>query len=586
MTKTIREITTPFNTNGPEHGADIVTSMMNAFRNFSMYPIDHVLSIQGIDVLVSDLSRFTDQWGPFSLEIKKDGVYVDNSLLYTKQGDEDGFVDPLVRDGIYQLGFSRGICKKDILKLFYIINKNETLSDKPEGDTVTDLWQADIRHITYQATELFWDQEPLFTFPNPTIGEPEPLIERSFRRSLSKKKKDDAIEKENGSGNHAAAFPKPANLDGPHFSEEDITCNPDDLANLRKMVEDHELIQNEDEILDLLLLVIDEVARSEDLENILSNMAVEFHRIIRKGDIFKAYTIIESVKEYQKKHGWMTSYVDRKVDAFITHVSVNVFKDSNKIVVPLINRNNPDEIYYFKKLCLALSPKVAFSLCKAIVYLESQTAKDFLLNIIKIKTREDVTVIENMLESGNKMISLIGVSLLKNMKDSNSEILLKRMLHHPVEQVRSSALDYFTNKPLSVLPQIFFLIDDSSKDVRGKLMKFMRSKRSMSTETLLLKYLDELSLIRAEKDHLMDCYRVLGECGSEKSITFLKKKLLGGALLERPGSRTFDHRVGALLALNELKNSESSRILSKASKSRIPSVMKAYTMVFGNEMQH
>ncbi|MBU1172108.1 MAG: hypothetical protein KKD44_21345 [Proteobacteria bacterium] len=556
----------------------IVKAIISAYRNYVLYPEDHALSSQCLKHITSELIKFTEDSGDLLLTIEKDGIYSDSKKFYSCTGEDDVFVYPLIRDGILSLGFTRGIQSYEIKDLFEILKKNRQLPDNPESDIVTDLWQAESPHLHYQAAEVFWDSEPVFNFPNPTMGFPDPPPDTSGKNTLNGKRGDGAFKPGPGGLTYEPSFFKPANLDGPNFTGTDLSFSQDELNNLRNIVHNEEVNRCDDDILDLLLIVLDEVTSSEDLENVLINLAEEFLRVIKKEEAYKAFAIIEKVIAYNNKHAWMRPFVESRVNNFMVHLSGPVFKESLTGVVSLLNRNKPEEIFFFRKICMALESSAVLSLCETLVYLETQTSRDLLMDIIKMKTRENVSVIERMLESTDKMMALIGVSLLKELKDNNSDILLQRVLKHSVEQVRSSALDYFIEKPVSVLPRIFFLVDDTSMDVKIKLLKFISTKRAVTSETLMLNYLKEQPQMVNDKEHLLSCYKVLGKCGSDRSIPFLKKQLFKGSWMGLSGYKTFEHRAGALLALSVLESAEAMKLLKKASKSMLPVVSKAYKM--------
>jgi hypothetical protein len=572
-----KKTSSPSNLNAGLTG--IVKALISAFRNYSLYPEDHALSIQCIRHVTSELIKYTENTGDLALKVEKDGLYSDSKKFYSCLGDDDPFVGPLVRDGILSLEFKQGIQPDEITAFFQILKKNRSLPDDPDSDTVTDLWQAELAHLVYEVSDVFWDAEPVFTFPNPTTGFPEPMPPgQKSGPEGENKRADGAFEPGPGGLSYEASFFKPANLDSPHLAGTDLSFNPDELGELRTLVADEEKHRREDEILDLLLLILDEITTADDLENVLVNLADEFLRILKNGDAYKAFSIIEKIQAYQNKHGWMRPFVEPKVERFMSHLAGPGIKVALPGIVDILNRNRPEDVFFFKKIGMALSPTLALSLCETLVYLESQSSRDVLMDIIKAKTREEPSVIEVMVGSNDKMMVLIGISLLKGLKDASSDVLLQRLLNHPVEQVRSSALDYFLEKPVSILPRIFFMINDQSMDIKIKLLRFIGARRAVSSETLMMNYLSEASANTMDKEHLLSCYKILGKCGSDRCLAFLKKRIFGGAWIGMLGNKAFDHRSGALLALSELESAEAMSLLNKASKSKSPLVSRAYKL--------
>lgn len=556
----------------------IIKNIASAFRTFSLYPEDHALTRNGLKHITVELIKYTDTYDSLILTVEKDGIYSGGQNVFSGVGDDDAFLSPLLRDGIVKIEFVKGVDGKEISEFFKILKKNRVISEEADSDTVTDLWESDLPHIRFQSSELFWDSETVFSFPKPSSSFIDLPVIESKSLKTSDRNKDSSSKNKAGWLDYEPSFYKPANLDGPLFAGMDLSFHPDELIQLEHIVKEQEADKQDDDILDLLLFVLEDISQSEDLGNVLTQLAEEFERILNQGEVYKAYSIIEKISDYHAKHAWLNPFVDQRVDAFMKLISGPVFENARPGLIPVLNLNNPGDIFFLRKICMALDSSAIISLCDILALLESQASRDLLFDIIKNKAREDAELIDRMMTNSDKMIVLIAISLLKNVKDSNSDFLLHNALKHPVEQVRSSALDYFIDKPVSVLSSIFFLIDDPSMEIRIKLLKFIGSKRAVSTETLMLQYLENHTGAIGDRNHLVTCYRMLGKCGSERSLPFLRKKIFSGAWTGLMGSKSNSHREGALLALSELGSAESMRLLKKASQSRSPLIRKAYTM--------
>jgi HEAT repeat protein len=277
----------------------------------------------------------------------------------------------------------------------------------------------------------------------------------------------------------------------------------------------------------------------------------------------------------------MHPFVESSVESFMRTISGPVFLKALSGLVTILNQNNPGDVFFLRKICTVLDSTAVLNMCKIMTFLDSHSSRDLLFDIVKMKSREDSELLDRMIENPDKLIVLMGISLLKTIKDNNSDYLLHKMLKHPEDDIRSSALDYFLDKPVTIVPRLFFLIDDPKMEIRQKLIRFIGSKRSISSETLLLNYLLSSNPGAHDKTHLMDCYKALGKCGSERSIPFLKKKVFDGAWTGLIGSKQMGERAEAILALSFLDNPEALKLIRKASESRSPLVSRAYRAILG-----
>lgn len=558
--------------------AGMVRNLASAFRTFSLYPEDHALSLKSVGQISSELGRYTETYDSLVLTVEKDGVYSGGQNVFKTSGDDDAFHGPLKRDGIIGLEFSRGIEAREIIIFFQTLKKNKHVTEEADSDTVTDLWEADLPHIHFQASEFMWDSDTVFSFPTPSTSVLAfPTFEINHGQA---KEKDNPKEDKNGWLDYEPSFYKPANLNGPLFDGINLSIHPDELKELEKIVKEQESGLYDDELVELLLFVLEEVSQPEDLKNILSSLADEFGRALSFGEMYKAYSIIEKISAYRSSHAWIKPHVDDFFTAFIRQISGPVFQKAISGLIPVLKENNAGDIFFLRKIFNALESSAMICLCDILPLLESVYSRDLVLDIIKNKARDDADLINRMMASSDQMVVLIAISMLKKNKSTNSDYLLYHALKHPQEQIRTSALDYFLEKPVSVLNSLFFLIDDPSMDIRIKLMKCIGSKRAVSSETLMLQYLENFPDEDVDRNHLLSCYRILGKCGSERSLAFLKKKLFNGAWTGILGNRQSLHRQGALLALSELGSPEALKIIQKAANSRSPLVHKAYTAMF------
>jgi HEAT repeat protein len=94
----------------------------------------------------------------------------------------------------------------------------------------------------------------------------------------------------------------------------------------------------------------------------------------------------------------------------------------------------------------------------------------------------------------------------------------------------------------------------------------------------MMNYLQDIDETVHSDAHIISCYRMLGKCGSERSIPFLRKKIFDGAWTGLFGQKNTSNRSGALVALSELETTEALKLLKKAANNKSPLVKKSYKM--------
>ena len=162
------------------------------------------------------------------------------------------------------------------------------------------------------------------------------------------------------------------------------------------------------------------------------------------------------------------------------------------------------------------------------------------------------------------------VYVLSRLDGEKSTQILGRMIRHPSAKVRHEALKPLLTRGFADIKGLFHLIEDKNDAIRRLLLRHMAQERNKVTETLLLEYLEQGKLNRSDDEHIIACFRTLGRCGSQSSIPFLRKTLLGRAWL--PSFRKLSYRQGAAFALQSMGIEEAQEVLEEASKSLFPNV--------------
>jgi HEAT repeat protein len=112
---------------------------------------------------------------------------------------------------------------------------------------------------------------------------------------------------------------------------------------------------------------------------------------------------------------------------------------------------------------------------------------------------------------------------------------------------------------------IFEFIDDPDASVRHVILTQMGRSRNEIAEDLLMQYIQNRNFSVAQSEHIMECFRTLGKCGSSRSVPFLRKTLLHRKWMA--GLRKSAYRESAALALVALKIPEARQVIEAAGRS-------------------
>jgi HEAT repeat protein len=191
-----------------------------------------------------------------------------------------------------------------------------------------------------------------------------------------------------------------------------------------------------------------------------------------------------------------------------------------------------------------------------------------LLEVILVLAHRDVKPLETMLARPEEELVQKLVYVLGRVDGERSTQILEKMVHHPAPRVRHEALKPLLSRGTKDIKGLFQLIEDKNDAIRRLFLRYMGQEKNEGTETLLLEYLEGGKMKRSDDEHIIACFRALGRCGSQRSIPFLRKMLLGRGWL--PSFKKTSYRQGAAFALQSMGTEESWEVLEEAGKSLFP----------------
>jgi hypothetical protein len=175
------------------------------------------------------------------------------------------------------------------------------------------------------------------------------------------------------------------------------------------------------------------------------------------------------------------------------------------------------------------------------------------------------------------------INVLRGVKDrERAEQMLLKTVKHPKEKVRQEVCDILLERGSAEYDKLFLLIHDPSPAVRSRICEYLSRKRNQRVEQLLLAHMASARFLAENKEHISQCYLVLGACGSDVSLPFLEGVLFGQPWNFVAGLGQAVHRQGAALALQKIHTAASLKLLGGAEESSVPHIRKAWLKATGN----
>ena len=525
---------------------NVITSLQLARKNYSLYPEDHINCTRSMERFWQELETFLQTYGNLRFELEKDRLIFQEEPILTEPPEDGNLPFTLFRDGIQWLEFKDGVEAKEIENFLRILNKYRLLSDEPEGDLVTALWEAGLPHIEHHVADFFWGAEPEADF---TV---QPAKE-DINTVLAEEEEQESSESE------GVAAIDPSTLE----------LTPEEEAELQEMVR---LEEKRDPTADYLNAVLDsllELREKENFDPILESLEEEFHDSLARRDFEVTLKILKSLQHVRHICESETSWAIPVIDNFFLTAS------SSQSLRPLQagwSEMDAGQIEKMKEILLVLEPEAIHTLGAMLLQTPSLRLQQMLTEVILSLASRDLRPLEAMLDRPEEDLVLKLVQVVASLDGERPVQILTKMVRHSSARVRQTAVKGLLRRGPASIKELFHLIEDEDDSVRRLILHHMGQERNEASETLLLQYLKEVKIKGSDDKHIIACFRILGRCGSPRSIPFLRQTLFGKSWM--PDLRSPAYRQGAALALKALNIKGAQQVLEDASRSLKPGVRR------------
>ena len=531
---------------------DIIASFLVSLKNYGLYPENHNICQKCFTIVFERLKVFLNNYDRLRLDIEKERLIYKNEIVFQETAGEENLAFFLYRDGIRWVEFNKGLNREEIKGFLTIINCYKTVQEDPEGDLVTALWEAHFPSIRYKASDIYWDSEPLLELNLLRVGDVISSAENVF----------EGEEK---------------NLLSPTLraSEKGLfKLNAGEIEKLRGMIVEEENRDIVKDLLDLVSVLLKDQGYKEHLEALLQFVKDEIKVALAQENFQLAYRTISRLHKMRltskNKYPWVISIFNN----FIKSISEPNYLNVLSKILTTLDQVDLNRFKLMRRFLMLLHSNAILTLGPILSQVRNRSIQQQLLKIIDIMARRDLQPLEQLLSCNDVYVVRCLVYIAGHIPSKKAHQILLKMIHNPSEIVRKQAIKQLIAQESVPLEIIFPFVEDSDKSIRQLILDYLKQNKTEKAEELLIKYLQQKRSLLDNQQHIIDCYKTLGKCGSSKSIPFLKKLLFKRRWL--PDFRGLIHRQGSVIALMGLETKEAGKLLQKASRSFFPNVRIAY----------
>ena len=553
----------------------IIDAFLRVMKIYATYPPTHTTTQQAIAGLHESFTSFLEMFGEFALEVHKDSFLYKGAIMYQGSARDGDLSFSLFRDGIRELFFQKNIDLYEVETFLMLLHRYKNLPEETEDDLVTALWETNLPHVQYDAVAQSIDQI---------------LTEGAIQQDNVPKRKTDAAQPGSppstdlSSASTDAKY-STANGFAPLLHDIPVTSQavvfeltPDEILRLQQLVAHEEKMDPTAEILDMFVDILPIQEEDTFFVIIIEFLKEEVFTALKSCLFDFTLKILEGLRHISRRLPRERLRALTYIENFFHAVSSQEYLD---VFQTLWSTCDSLQLEKIKRILLLLPAEIIQPLGRQLPHVTSPQAYQILIDVMRYHAQNDIRPLEALAESADENVIKQCIPILAGMQGHKPVQILLKMTRFPSETIRTELLRTFIKCNIWAPDKLFSLIEHKSSGVRALLLKYMGSRKSETSEDLLISYLKDRSR-SLEQRLLFSCFKTLGLCGSHRSLPFLSATLLKGNILSRfAASRK---RQGAAIALATLGTQDSLQILRHASHSHFPGVRNAARAVFDTKI--
>jgi len=545
----------------------MLTSLQLALKMFTLYAEDHIYCQKSIHRVHNDLEGILTKFGTLVLEVRSDCLLYKGETVHEGTSKDGDLAFALYRDGLLEMVFLNGIEKEETAFLIRTIDRYKSLATTAEGDIVTALWEARLPHIHYVAAEniLEIDQGKQAASADSTGFQIPDLPRGGF---------DEPSTDVDPASAESPLSEAVKHIEFPPVTPMGLQLSPEEADNLEEMVRFEEDRDATQEIMDMMGDILKDQKDEEFFAYILEYMQEEFGASIKRRDFQVAFRIMQTLHQVRKLSKDSKAWAFSRIHAFFDHIAQPEFLEGLKEVLPGLTAA---EVPAARKVLGLLSPEAILGLGPLLTEL-SGPVSDMIGDVLVALASRDISPMEQLLKDASEPLVFRLVPFVSLIDGKKTVPLLLKLARHPSERVRLEALRAIIGRKLWIPDKMGFLLEDESNLIRRLTIKYFGARKSEVSEGLLTQYIRNGRFAGHDAGELIACFKALGQCGTERSLPFLREALLRGGWLSR--FRSSPRRRGAALALAGFGTQDSLQVLEEAVKSPYPAIRSAAQAVY------
>ena len=482
---------------------------------------------QYLEPAVAEFRTLLEQRHTVTVAVEPTALLHDGDAVHTEPARDTGFCFRLHRDGVRSLSFRRGLGVDDLLALTSVALADPQ-ADGGREDAVTELWKADLQHISYTAIAGYRMDEAAGGELSRGLGAISERVQATLDQHVG--------------GTFVDAVQQPVLWTPEQRGRRDPESWPD-LARRAALT---------------ILRIVEQDYAGWDLEALEESFWRLLDQMLERGETLPLAHALDKTRRLGGAHaGEFRNAVARKLSDPVR---------LERVVQMVTGSERPPLLPAWLAL---LPPDAAPSILAALPLGRDPAARVHLATALLTRSEPGSAQVDSMLRRGGAPEALAVLTAAASLPAVRRAELAVSALANPDPAVKLEAIPLLVGDPAVAVRSLGPLLQSPLRPVRLSAAQAIAGCYTLAepATAALLGALGRPQFAQADKEEQTALYRAVGKLGAQSGMTFLIEQL------SKPPRKLFGRRKGIeeqLLAVQGLAEEGSSRALRVLEETMLP----------------
>lgn len=535
---------------------DLFSSLAKTVRAVRQYPPHHQVAVKFYEDLHQRFGDCLAAIEGMDIQVNLDYLTCGDEVVYHSDSVTDNLASVLHRDGIRSIRFNPGLEPDEINRFVNVLARAEEGSEDTV-DIVNELWEADLRHIHYEAVDdlEYSDLEEQEQVRNSILQESAKNASDSGGLDIDVWSGNAAEEAERTEASQRAAQLTFGGL---------IRHTASDLEAIERLVSDDRQKDVKHDVINLMMQLCAYETSIQDLSLILEALQSAYDRLIRNGSFATLTEILAGLKRLLSERRFSSDRFERRLTDFHQRCGDMV---RIKMITKRLNENPETDVRPLEEYFRHIGWESLNNMIWMLGELEHYPARRVLCDSLVEKCRDQIQLIGGAIYDSRWYVVRNVAMIIGETGMSEGIAYLQRAARHSDARVRVETARALSRIDGEVaLKELLKLLDDTSERVRATAVNGIARLKEANAFEYLRDLVCADSFVERKQTTMRELLEALIRSDERQSLEVLVQLLKKTSFFKRAKIRKMQEAV--VMSLEAAKSAPAEKILSAIATSK------------------